>query len=36
MPAGGATAAVQQQPAAPKVNKRPCSDQERLLLLCGK
>jgi len=35
MPAGGATAA-QQQPAAPKVNKRPCSDQERLLLLCGK
>ena len=37
MPSGGATAAaVQQQPAAPKVNKRPCSDQERLLLLCGK
>ena len=26
----------QQQQAAPKVNKRPCSDQERLLLLCGK
>ncbi|MPW20335.1 TAXI family TRAP transporter solute-binding subunit [Paraburkholderia sp. CNPSo 3157] len=30
------TASAQQQPAPPKVNKRPCSDQERLLLLCGK
>jgi uncharacterized protein len=33
--AANATASTQQ--AAPaKVNKRPCSDQERLLLLCGK
>ena len=36
--AGGTptTTSAQQPPAAPKVNKRPCSDQERLLLLCGK
>ena len=37
MQATGAGAAPSaDQPAAPKVNKRPCSDQERLLLLCGK
>ncbi|MEM5345571.1 TAXI family TRAP transporter solute-binding subunit [Paraburkholderia azotifigens] len=38
MSAGGTSASMQQQqqPSAPKVNKRPCSDQERLLLLCGK
>jgi uncharacterized protein len=35
--ATNATASTQQAaPAAAKVNKRPCSDQERLLLLCGK
>ncbi|CAD6560514.1 TAXI family TRAP transporter solute-binding subunit [Paraburkholderia sabiae] len=38
MSTGNTSASVQQQqqPSAPKANKRPCSDQERLLLLCGK